>query len=462
MSAHHLQSRGTPSTSHVAIDPADIRVRAQAARAASRQVAALSTDTKNSILLLLADLIDQEASAVLMANERDVEESLAAGLADAKLQRLALTPKSLGQIASGIRSVAALPDPVGQVTREVPAHGPLAAPSGLHIRKIRAPLGVIAMIYEARPGVTVDAFSLCLKAGNACILRGGKEARHSNAALTSLAHQALTQHNVAVDALVNLSGSSREALEQLLTLDQWIDLVIPRGGRELIDMVCRTSRIPTVQHFQGVCHVYVHEDADLDMAIRICVTGKTSAPATCNALECVLVHRGIADALVPRLIEAYVRAGVEVRCTPLVLALAPPSCKDVPTLPTHDGKPVPRGARLANPDDFGAEFLDLVVAMRTVESLAEAIEHVAQYGSNHTDAIVTAPGGESAAAIEFVRRVQSSCVLVNASTRFNDGFQLGLGAEIGISTSRIHAYGPMGLEELTTQRWVAVGQGQTR
>jgi glutamate-5-semialdehyde dehydrogenase len=414
-----------------------VRLAARAAKVASRRLATLETARKNSVLHGLADAIERERAHVLAANVRDMQAGTSAGLSGPKLQRLALSEKSLGQLAAGLRQVAQLPDPVGQVTKDTRVE------SGLRVRKLRAPLGVIAMIYEARPGVTVDAFALCLKAGNACVLRGGKEAQHTNAALTELAHAALEAADVPRDALVNMSGTSREALETLLTLTGEIDLVIPRGGVDLIRFVHERSRIPTIQHFQGVCHIFVDESAEVERAVKVCVSAKTSAPATCNALECVLVHKNAADAVVPRLVDAYRAAGVEVRGSPLVQALA----QDV---------------RPATPEDFGKEFLDLVVAMRVVQGIEEAIEHIATYGSSHTDAILTGDLSAGGSAERFVREVGSSCVLVNASTRFNDGFQLGLGAEIGISTSRIHAYGPMGLEELTTQRWVVEGEGQVR
>jgi len=298
------------------------------------------------------------------------------------------------------------------------------------------------MIYEARPNVTIDAFALCFKAGNACILKGGKEAAASNAALANLAHAALAGAGIDPGALTVVSALSREDLLVLLEQDAFIDLVIPRGGTDLIRFVARHSRIPTVQHYQGVCHVFVEASADLDLAERICVTGKTSAPATCNALECVLVDRAIARAFVPRLVTAMAAAGVEVRADGEALALCPPgSCA------------------AAVPEDFGREFLDLIVALRIVDGLEGAIGHIRRYGSNHTEAIVTR---NERAASDFLRRVQASCTLVNASTRMNDGASLGLGAEIGISTSRVHAYGPMGLEELTTVRFVVEGSGQTR
>jgi glutamate-5-semialdehyde dehydrogenase len=428
----------------------DVRTLAEQSRRASRTVATLSTKVKNAVLRTLADLMASRSSEILAANAADLGAARSAGLPKPKLARLELTPASIAQLAEGVRQVAALPDPVGVVTRQT---GPRATPSHLDVRKVRAPLGVVAMIYEARPGVTVDAFALCFKAGNACILRGGKEALRSNAALAGLAQRALREHDCPIEALAHISGGSRDDLATLLTLDACIDLVIPRGGRDLIDLVTRSSRIPTVQHFQGVCHIYVDESADIDKAIEICATAKTSAPATCNAAECILVHRDAAEAFVPRMLERYRQEGVQVRATPVVMALAPETVKEV-----VDGGNLQR----AQAEDFGMEFLDLIVAMRTVDSLDDAIDHIATYGSNHTEAILTRDLGPGGAAEIFTGRVQSSCVLVNASTRFNDGFQLGLGAEIGISTSKIHAYGPMGLEELTTQRWIAVGNGQTR
>jgi glutamate-5-semialdehyde dehydrogenase len=417
----------------------DIRGVARAARDAARVCASLPTITKNAVLHELAGLIEQQGQHLLEANRADCQEAERARLPRPKIQRLALTSASLAQLAAGIRQVRDLPDPVGVVTRDN------QVPSGLRVTKVRSPLGVIAMIYESRPGVTVDAFSLCFKAGNACILKGGKEAERSNAALAALGHQALESQRVPAAALVNLSGTPREATESLLTCTGDIDLVIPRGGPELIRFVHERSRIPTIQHFHGVCHAFIDQHADLDMAERICLTAKTSAPATCNALECILVHEAVAAQIVPRLLRGFAALGVEVRGDPEVERWA-------------NSAPV----TAAMPSDFGAEFLDLIVAMRVVKSLDEAIDHIARYGSDHTDAIITRDVSPGGTADEFKTRVQSSCVVVNASTRFNDGLQLGLGAEIGISTSRIHAYGPMGLEELTTQRWVVEGSGQTR
>jgi glutamate-5-semialdehyde dehydrogenase len=415
------------------------------ARAASQHLATLNTATKNLVLTDLAQRIEVDAPAILHANAEDLAAARTAGLSSSRLQRLALSDADVRQLSHRLRVIASLPDPVGTVTRQSEVPTPAAGGGALRIRRVRAPLGVIAMIYEARPAVTIDAMALCFKAGNACILKGGKEADRTNNRLAAIAHSVLAAHGVPAAALTQITGGTRDELRELLTLKQHIDLVIPRGGKDLIEFVCANSLIPTVQHFQGVCHIFVDRAADLDAALKICVTAKTSAPATCNAAECILIHRDIAATFVPALVARYIDAGVEVRATPDVIALAP----------TAD----PARVRTATPDDFGSEFLDLIVAMKIVAGVDEAIEHIAHYGSNHTEAILTTA---ASAAERFVNAVQSSCVLINASTRFNDGFQLGLGAEIGISTSRIHAYGPMGLEELTTQRWIVEGSGQTR
>ncbi len=416
------------------VSATSIEEMARRAQVAARSISALPTAKKNSVLENLADRIAQSAGEIQSANGKDLAAAREAGLPEAKIRRLTLTPESIAQMAEGLRQVAKLPDPVGQITRQQ------TVPSGLVVSKIRAPLGVIMMIYEARPNVTIDAFALCFKAGNACILKGGREAAHSNQALAELAHAALEANGVSTDGLTLLTTSDREEIRQLLQLDQFVDLVIPRGGAPLIQFVHEHSRIPTVQHFHGVCHIFVDASAKLDRAVEVCATAKTSAPATCNAVECVLVHEALARQFVPRLVERLTSEGVEVRGDEKVCALA-----DV--------------AVPAAPDDWGREFLDLILAVRVVPDLDSAIAHINTYGSNHTDAILS----EDAASQErFLTQVQSSCTLVNASTRFNDGFQLGLGAEIGISTSRIHAYGPMGIEELTTQRYVVRGDWQTR
>lgn len=404
---------------------------------ASRTLAFLPSETKDAVLRTLAEGIREHVADILAENREDMAAARGAGIGDAKLRRLELTEASIGQIAEGLEQIASMPDPIGMPTRDD------TVPSGLRVKKVRTPLGVVAMIYEARPGVTVDAFALCFKAGNACLLKGGREAAQSNVRLQELARHALRTHGCPESAIELVTTSDRDELKQMLTLTESIDLVIPRGGETLIRFVHEHARVPTIQHFQGVCHVYVDASADLDTALEIVATGKTSSPATCNTTECVLVHESVAAAFVPMLAERAERDGFEIRAEPKFAAAA-------------------GGASSVKPaagDDFGAEFLDLILAAKVVDSLDEAVAHIARFGSDHTEAIVATDEGAQA---EFVRRVTSSCVLVNASTRFNDGFQLGLGAEIGISTSRLHAYGPMGLEELTTQRFVVEGHGQTR
>lgn len=411
-----------------------IEQKAQAARAASKVLASAPTAVKNEVLGALADAIEREQEMILSANARDLEAARADGLAAAKLKRLEITAAGAAQMADGLRQIVRLADPVGAVVRSYRTE------SGLEVSKVRVPLGVIAMIYESRPNVTIDAFALCFKAGNACLLKGGREAAHSNAALADLAQKCLAANGLPAAAVTMITSSDRDEMRHLLSLSDCIDLVIPRGGTELIRFVHEHSRIPTVQHFKGVCHIYVDEFADLDKALNICVTAKTSAPATCNAAECVLIHESRAGEVVPRLVDAYRKAGVEVRGDDAVRRLAP-------------------SAKAASDADWGNEFLDLIVAMKVVPDIDAAIAHISRYGSNHTESIISENADRQRS---FIENVGSSCVLTNASTRFNDGFQLGLGAEIGISTSKIHAYGPMGLEELTTQRYVVRGSGQTR
>ncbi len=407
---------------------------AQSARRAAGEVSTLPTERKNSVLIDLADTIDREQGRVLTANHADLDAARTTGLADAKIRRLTLTPTVLRQIVDGLRQVAALPDPVGQVCSD------RQVPSGLRVQRVRIPLGVILMIYEARPNVTIDAFGLCFKAGNACILKGGREAGRSNATLIELIHEVLQRHGVSPAVAALVTSSDRDEMRALLQLHQLIDLVIPRGGLELVRFVHEHSRIPIVQHFMGVCHIFVDDSADLERAIELCATAKTSAPAACNAMEAVLVHQAVAQQFVPRLVERLTREGVEIRGDPLVCKLAP-------------------AATPALPEDWGREFLDLICAIRVVSDVEAAIEHIQRHGSNHTEAILSNNKEHQRL---FQERIQSSCVMVNASTRFNDGFQLGLGAEIGISTSKIHAYGPMGLDELTTQRFVVTGDYQSR
>jgi glutamate-5-semialdehyde dehydrogenase len=432
-----------PEAADISTTHATVAEQAKAARAASRVLASLSTETKNALLRDLAEELDRRRTEILNENTADVETARAAVLDAPKLARLAMTPASLAQLSEGVRQIAALPDPVGAIVSE------RTVPTGLNVRRVRAPLGVICMIFEARPAVTIDAFALCFKAGNACILKGGKEAARSNILLTSIARDVLARHNLPPAAITGITGLDRDSMKHLLTLSNDIDLIIPRGGHDLISFVAQNSNIPTIQHYQGVCHIYVDPTADLDAALKVCVTAKTSAPATCNAAECVLVDTRIAAEFIPRLARAYADAGVEIRGDEESALLASPALNA-----SHAAL-----LRTAKPDDFGREFLALVVALRIVQGLDEAIAHIHRYSSGHTEAILTR---DERAADEFCRRVQSSCVLVNASTRFNDGFQLGLGAEIGISTTRLHAFGPMGLEELTIQRFIVQGSGQTR
>mgnify|MGYP001828335069 CR=1 FL=1 len=407
---------------------------AEAARQGAVLSAALDNETRDRVLSGLAARIRENEVRILAANAQDLARADSSGMSSAKRQRLALTPAKIEATARGVEVVVELPAPVGAVTRDARME------NGLEVRKVRAPLGAILMIYEARPHVTVDAFALCFKAGNACLLKGGREANASNSVFDELIHEELSAHGVDPRVVQLVTTSDRDYIRELLQQEDRLDLVIPRGGERLIRFVHEHSRIPTVLHFEGVCHVYVDASADLGMAEAIIVNGKTSAPAVCNATEAVLVHESIAAEAVPKLVEVLRAEGVEVRGDAAVQALA-------------DGV-VP-----ATEDDWGTEFLDLVLAMRVVPDLDAALEHIEGYGSRHTEAIVaTDPGAQET----FVQRCGASCTMVNASTRFNDGGELGLGAEIGISTTRVHAFGPMGLEELTTQRWVVRGEGQIR
>lgn len=409
---------------------------ARSAKQASRVLATLDTGTKDAVLRALADAIGAHRSAVLAANATDYATAEAEGVGGPKLARLELTEQKLADMAEGIRQIAGMDDPVGKVTRAWTTR------DGLRVEKVRTPLGVIAMIYEARPGVTVDAFVLCFKAGNACVLKGGREAARTNHALAEIVRRVLREHGVPEAALTLIETSDRDAIRELLGLVGLIDLAIPRGGEGLIRFVAEHAKVPTVQHYHGVCHCYVDADADLEKALDIVVTAKASAPATCNALECVLIHREVADPFVPMLVERCAARGIELRGDDRVRAAAGSGA-----------------IRPATGDDYGAEFLDLILAVKIVDALGEAVAHIAKFGSDHTECIVTE---DAETAERFCREVTSSCVLVNASTRFNDGFSLGLGAEIGISTGKIHAYGPMGLEELTAERFVVRGTGQVR
>ena len=407
------------------------------ARVAARRLAGTTAERKDRALIALAAGIREQAGAILEANREDVEAGRAAGVPAAMLDRLALDPRRLEAIARSVEAVALLADPVGEVT-EVRRR-----PNGLRVERVRAPLGVVLAIYEARPNVTVDAAALCLKSGNACILRGGREALRSNLALAEVIAEALATAELVPDTVQVLDRPDRDLLLELLRRSGEIDLAIPRGGEGLIRFVEENARVPVIRHYRGVCHLYLDASAPAGRAAALAVDGK-ARPSACNATETLLVHAAAAEALLPEVGRALRAAGVELRAEARALEVLGRAGVD---------------AVAARPDDFGREFLDRILAVRVVASLDEALEHIQTHGSLHTEAICTEDLG---AAARFEREVDASCVLVNASTRFNDGGELGLGAEIGISTSKLHAYGPMGLRELTTTRFVVLGEGQVR
>ena len=403
----------------------------RAARTAADRVAELPSDAKNAALRMAAERFCDESASILEANARDLEAGRDKDIAAPLLDRLALDERRIQQMAQGVRDVAALPDPVGEVGRLE------MRPSGLQVGRMRIPLGVILVIYESRPNVTADVGALCLKSGNAVLLRGGSEAVHSNRALAELFRAAADESGVPADAIQLVPSQDRALVDLLLEREDEIDLVIPRGGEALIRRVAERSRIPVVKHYKGVCHVYLDEHADPKMARDITVNSKCQRVSVCNACETLLVHAGLTDALLPDLLAELRGLGVEIRGCERVRRALPEA------LP-------------ATQDDWKAEYLAMTLAVRVVDSMDQAIEHIRTHGSNHTESIVT---DDLRRAREFLRRVNSSTVLVNASTRFADGYQLGLGAEVGISTTKIHAYGPMGLEGLTTQKFIAFGDG---
>jgi glutamate-5-semialdehyde dehydrogenase len=407
---------------------------ARDARAAAQVVAGLSTAVKNDLLRRMAQALIECSEELLAANEQDLAAGREAGLAPAMLDRLALDPPRIRAMADGLREVAGLPDPVGEVT------GMWRRPNGLLVGRMRIPLGVIGIVYEARPNVTADAAGLCLKSGNAVILRGGKEALHSNLAIGRVLCNELARLGLPAAALQVIATTDRGALLELLKREEEIDLIIPRGGEGLIRFVAEHSRIPVIKHYKGVCHVFVDASADFAEAEKICLNAKVQRPGVCNAMETLLVHQDIAATFVPRIAAAMRANGVELRGCPT-------TCEFAPT------------AAPATEDDWYAEYLELILAVRVVENLDEAIAHIRSYGSLHTEAIVTR---DYASSQRFLREVNSSVVLVNASTRFADGNQLGLGAEIGISTTKLHSFGPMGLEDLTTRKFIIYGDGQIR
>ncbi len=409
------------------------------ARAASLALATAHSSRKNAALARLAALLGERAPALLAANARDVAAATAAGLAKPMLDRLTLTSERLRALAESVRQVAALPDPVGEEIERI------TRPNGLEIRKIRVPIGVIAIIYESRPNVTIECAALCLKSGNACILRGGSESFESNTALAALCGEALAEAGLPAHAVQLVPTTDRAALEPLLRLDQYIHCVIPRGGEALIRFVAEHATVPVIKHFKGVCTIYVDRDADPALAEKIVINAKTQRPGVCNAAENLFIHQDAAPALLPRIARALAAKNVELRADPRALAL----------LQNEAGlKLTP-----ASGEDFSTEYLDLILAVKVVPDLAAAIADINQYGSGHSDAIVTR---DEAAARQFLAGVDSATVYWNASTRFTDGFEFGLGAEIGISTDRLHARGPMGLRELCTYKYVIKGDGQIR
>jgi glutamate-5-semialdehyde dehydrogenase len=407
---------------------------AKRARAASSLLAVVPTAAKDAWLRAAADRLDREADAILAANAKDVAAAPGFGLTAASIDRLTLTPARLRAATDGLRQVAMLPDPVGEV------RDGSTRPNGLQVLKVGVPLGVIFFLYESRPNVTIDAAGLCVKSGNAVILRGGKEAMHSNAAVHKLVQAELPNFGLPADAVQLVPVADREAVGHLLQLSEYIDLTIPRGGESLIRRVAAEATMPVLKHYTGNCHVYVDAVADLDMAERIIVNAKCQRPGVCNAAETLLVHADVADVFLPRAGRTLIEKGVELRG-------CPETVKRIPT------------ATPATDDDFAAEFLALILAVKVVSDLGEAVAHIARYGSKHTDAIVTR---DVSAARRFVAAVDSAAVCVNASTRFNDGFEIGLGAEIGISTDKFHARGPCGLRELTTYKYVITGDGHVR
>ncbi|MCX5655937.1 MAG: glutamate-5-semialdehyde dehydrogenase [Planctomycetota bacterium] len=404
------------------------------ARAAGRMLAAASSNTKNDAIEAMAAALRASADAILKENAADVAAAKAAGLSAAMLDRLSLTAARIEKMAASLDEIIALRDPVGEIIEGY------TRPNGLQIQRLRVPLGVVLTIYESRPNVTSDVAALCLKSGNAAILRGGKESLRSNLAIHKALAEAITSQGLPADALQMIDNPDRDLLAALLREDRWIDVVIPRGGEELIRAVAEQSTIPVIKHYKGVCHVYVDELGDLDMAEAICFNAKVQRAATCNAMETMLVHKNLAARFLPRICRRLAEAGVELRGDERTRRIWPQ-------------------ARPATEEDWYAEYLDLVLSIRIVDDIQEAIDHIAAYSSNHTDAIISQDLNHVR---QFVRDVDSSSVMVNTSTRFSDGGEYGLGAEVGISTDKLHARGPMGVRDLTTYKWVVYGDGQVR
>jgi glutamate-5-semialdehyde dehydrogenase len=414
--------------------PKVIKEISEEAKQAARPLGTLSRGVKDKVLLRMAQLLQERRAAIQAENAKDVDKAKAEGHLAAFIDRLTLSDKVMNSMVQALEEVAALPDPVGEVVKM------WRRPNGLLVGRVRIPLGVIGFIYESRPNVTVDAAALCLKSGNSVILKGGKEALHSNLALAKLMQDALEEFNIPAGAAQVIPSVAREATLELLKQDELVDLIIPRGGEGLIRFVAENSRIPVLKHYKGVCHIFVDDGANPDLAETVCFNAKVQRPGVCNSMETMLVHEKIAPEFLPRMHARFREAGVELRGCPLTQKLDP------------QVKP-------AQEEDWGYEFLDLILAVKVVPDLDAALTHIARYSSNHTEAIITRDYDR---AQRFLQEADSSVVLVNASTRFNDGGELGLGAEIGISTSKLHAFGPMSLEELTTTKFIVYGSGQIR
>jgi len=413
---------------------------AKAALDASRVMGGVPTPRKNVTLLKLAELLEKKSEDIVIANQQDVEAARMAGLSKAMVDRLMLDAKRVAKMGKGVREVAELPDPVGEeIEKNV-------RPNGLDIRKVRVPIGVIGIIYESRPNVTIDCASLCFKSGNACILRGGREAYNTNLFLVKLIHEVLEAEGLPRAAVSFIETTERYALHRLLKLDQYVHCIIPRGGEGLIRMVTEEAHMPVIKHYKGVCNAYIDKAADCDMAVKIVMNAKTQRPGVCNAIENLVVHKDVVDSILPYVAKALAGAGVELRCDPTSLM----------ALEMFGGF---KNLKEATEEDYYEEYLDLILSIRVVNDLESAIDFINRYGSAHSDCIITS---DEAAAKKFLAGVDSATVYWNASTRFTDGYEFGMGAEIGISTDRLHARGPMGLKELTTYKYQIYGSGQLR
>ena len=408
--------------------------KAKKAKNASRQLANISTEIKNDALFKMAAGLEQSADHLMVENKKDLEAGEKKGLSSAMLDRLKLTPERVKAMADGLREVAGLPDPVGEVLKM------WRRPNGMQVGKMRVPIGLIGIIYESRPNVTADSAALCIKSGNAVLLRGGSEAVHSNTAIAEVLNRAGAEAGIPDGSVMFIENPDRACVLEMLKTNQYVDLIIPRGGEGLIRFVSENSTIPVIKHDKGVCHVYVDDKADLAMAEEICFNAKVQRPGTCNAMEAMLVHQDVAAAFLPKMLKRFQDAKVEIRGCERTVKAGP-------------------GVKPATEKDWDTEYNELILNAKVVDSMEDAMAHIAAHGSQHSEAIVTTDYGR---AMRFLREVDASAVFINASTRLNDGFEFGLGAEIGISTTRIHARGPMGLEELTSTKFIVFGNGQIR